>query len=239
MRKNRPPVSTATRLPPINLDVSTPQGLAKAYAIGAGEILADARALNENQFSDRTGHFVITMHAIELGLKAFLIARNYTEETLRHRPYGHNLAELLKTAKAEGLILTTPYADELVEWINEWHYDDVKIRYQFAEERSLPMCEVLFPLASEIIQKTALPPKAIVDRVFSINPDGTIFEVHSVGLKTHPYVYARWLVELDRKRSKSNNRYLVDLKDGSSFAVSGDEVIRRAAATGLPPLGQG
>lgn len=168
-----------------------------------------------------------------------LIARNYTEETLRHRPYGHNLVELLKTAKAEGLILTTPYADELVEWINEWHYDDVKIRYQFAEERSLPMCEVLFPLASEIIQKTALPPKAIVDRVFSINPDGTIFEVHSVGLKTHPYVYARWLVELDRKRSKSNNRYLVDLKDGSSFAVSGDEVITRAAAAGLPPLRQG
>jgi hypothetical protein len=236
MRKSRPPVSTATRLPAINLDVSTPQGLAKAYAIGAGEILADARALNENLFSDRTGHFVITMHTIELALKAFLIGRNYTEETLRHRPYGHDLVELLKTAKAEGLILTTPYADELIEWINEWHYDDVKIRYQFTEERTLPMCEVLFPLASEIIQKTAIPPKSVIDRVSSINPDGSVSEVHSVGLDTHPYIYARWLVELDRRRSKPSNNYLIELKDGTNITISGDEAITRAIATGLPPL---
>jgi|ERR1700728_4561589 len=236
MRKSRPPVSTATRLPPVNLDVSTAEGLAKAYAIGAGEILADARALNENLFSDRTGHFVITMHTLELGLKAFLIAKGYTEEKLRRSPYGHNLVELLKAAKAEGLVLTTAYADELIEWINEWHYDDVKIRYEFTEERSLPMCGVLFPLASEIIQKTAIPPKSVIDRVSPINPDGSVSEVHSVGLNTHPHIYARWLLELDRKRSKPNNRYLIDLKDGKSITISGDEVIARAVATGLPAL---
>jgi hypothetical protein len=79
-------------------------------------------------------------------------------------------------------------------------------------------------------------PVAFVDRVSSLNPDGTVFEVHSVDLSRHPYVYACWLVELDRKRSKPNNRYLIELKDGSSFTLSADEVITRAATTGLPPM---
>jgi hypothetical protein len=81
--------------------------------------------------------------------------------------------------------------------------------------------------------RTALPPVAIVDRVSSLNPDDTVFEVHSVGLNTNPYVYARWLVDLDRKRSKSGNRYLIELKDGNSFTLTADEVIGRAIATGL------
>jgi hypothetical protein len=79
-------------------------------------------------------------------------------------------------------------------------------------------------------------PVAIVDRVSSINPDGTVFEVHSVGLNTDPYVYAHWLVRLDRKRSKSGNRYLIELKDGNSFDLAADEIVRRVVETGLPPL---
>lgn len=62
-----------------------------------------------------------------------------------------------------------------------------------------------------MVSATATP-KWIVDRVSSINPDGSVFEVHSVGFHTRPYIYARWLVELDRKRSKSDNSYLIDLK---------------------------
>ena len=83
MRKNRPIISTTTRLHATDLDVSTPQGLARAYARGAGGCLADARLLQKHLFSDRTGHYIITLHAIELGLKAFLIDNGYTEETLR------------------------------------------------------------------------------------------------------------------------------------------------------------
>jgi hypothetical protein len=145
-------VSTATRLPPIGLDVSTPQGFAMAYAIGAGECLADARYLREKLFSDRTGQYVITFHAIELGIKAFLIGKGYTEESLRSKPFGHDLVQLCKAAKAKGLVLATPNADELIEWINEWHVT-AWIRYEFTEERALPTCETLFPLVSEIIQK--------------------------------------------------------------------------------------
>jgi hypothetical protein len=90
------------------------------------------------------------------------------------------------------MVLATPNADALIASINEWHCN-VKIRYEFTRERSLPMCAVLLPLATEIVQKTSLPPVAFVDRVSSLNSDGTVCEVHSVGLSRHPYVYARWL----------------------------------------------
>jgi hypothetical protein len=236
MATNNPSTSTATRLPPLNIDVSTPQGLAHAYALGAGECLKDAQVLQEQLFSDRTGHYIITLHAIELGLKAFLISNGYSEETLSARPFGHNLVALLNAAKTKGMTLITPDAEGLIETINEWHCKDVKLRYEFTKQRTLPMCAVLIPLAIEIIQKTSLPATAIVDRVSSINPDNTVFEVHSVGLNTDPYIFAHWLVKLDRKRSKSGNRYLVELKDGNSFSLSADEIVRRAVATGLPPL---
>jgi hypothetical protein len=148
-----------TRLSPLNVDVSTQQGLAQAYALGAGEFLADSLRLQDG-FADRTGHYVITLHAIELGLKAFLISKGNAEETLRAKPFGHDLVELHKVAKANGLVLTTANADALIEWINEWHCHGVKIRYEFREERKLPTCEALYPLAKEIIQKTSLPSPA-------------------------------------------------------------------------------
>jgi len=218
--------SSSTRLPPIGLDVSTPLGLAKAYATGAGECLADARRLQEG-FSDRTGHFIITLHAIELGLKAFLLAEGYTEQTLRSRPFGHDLVELYKAAQTKGLVLSTPNAEELIKWTNEWHSHGVKIRYEFTEERTLPMCETLFPLASEIIQKTALRRSLIVDRVSPLNYDGSIFEVHSVGIGVDPIGYARALAERDRTASKPARDYLIDrsewkfklLADGSLSAL--------------------
>lgn len=148
---------------------------------------------------------------------------------LRLKPFGHDLVELLKAAKAKGLTLATPNADKLIEWVNEWHcHDRVKIRYKFTEERSLPMCEILIPLASEIIQKTALPPSAIVDRVSPLNPDGTVFEVHSVGIRTNPFAYARWLVERDRKLSRPDRRYSIELKGGEKRILSADEIIALA-----------
>lgn len=110
-----------TRLGPIGLDVSTPQGLAKAYAIGAGECLADSKYLQQQTFANRTGHYIITLHAIELGLKAFLISKGYTEDVLSSRPFGHNLVELRKATIAKGMVLITPNADQLIELVNEWH----------------------------------------------------------------------------------------------------------------------
>jgi len=149
--------SSATRLPPAGLDLSTPAGLAKALAIGASECLKAAHDLDAG-FSDLTGEYIVTFHAIELGLKAFLISKGVTEKQLRKRPFGHDLVHLYEEAKTRGMLLNIPNTDDLISWINEWHCDEVKIRYDFKQARTLPICNALFPLAEAIIALTGKIP---------------------------------------------------------------------------------
>ena len=94
--------STATRLPPIGIDPSTPDGLSKAFSMGASECLMAAMELDRG-FSDRTGEYIVTFHAIELGLKAFLIKCGVPEWGLREKPYGHDLVCLYNMAKSSML----------------------------------------------------------------------------------------------------------------------------------------
>lgn len=145
--------SSAIRIPPIGIDLSTSDGLAKSIAIGAAECLKGARDLDAG-FSDLTGEYILTFHAIELGLKAFLIKQGLSEKRLSKKPYGHNLVGLYEESKARGLKLDFADVDEMLIWINEWHNDGVKIRYKFNSERTLPMCVTIFPLAEAIIAAT-------------------------------------------------------------------------------------
>jgi hypothetical protein len=222
MSNIRATASSATRLTPIGLDISTMQGLAMAYKIGAGECLADSRVLLADSFSDRTGHFIITLHAIELALKAFLIARGYTETDLKGRSFGHDLEKLYAAAKASGLKLDTPNADELIAWTNEWHSTGVRIRYEFVEQRTLPLCETLVPLASEILQKIIW-----TNRVTLLKPDGGIFEVHTVAMGTDPYIYTRDLIERDAKNGLPAREYIIE-RDGVRTKATAEEVLARA-----------
>jgi hypothetical protein len=151
--------SSATRLPPIGLDPSTPHGLAKAIAIGAGECLMAAQYLDEHCPST-TGEYILTFHAIELGLKAFLTRSGVIERDLAKKPYGHNLTNLYDECKRRGMIINIPRIDGTLAWINEWHNDGVKIRYKFDDERYLPMCVTLFPLATAIISLTGMHPNS-------------------------------------------------------------------------------
>ena len=140
--------STATRLNAI--DPSTPAGLGSAYALGASECLRAAKQLDA-PMSDLTGEYIITFHAVELGLKAFLVKQGMNAETLRKRPYGHDLVRLFDEAVKHGLELGTPDADKMIRWINEWHCEGVKIRYEFVDQRTLPMCATIFPLIEAIL----------------------------------------------------------------------------------------
>jgi len=144
----RTSASTATRL--TNIDPSTPEGLSKAVALGASECFMAARKLDEG-FSDQTGEYILAFHAIELGLKAFLIKQGVAARDLRKKPYRHDLVVLHKAAKTHGLSLSIDDVDKMLEWINEWHNDQVKIRYEFTKERTLPMCATLFPMIEAII----------------------------------------------------------------------------------------
>jgi hypothetical protein len=85
-------------------------------------------------FSDRTGEYIVTFHAIEFGLKAFLIKCGVPEWGLREKPYGHDLVCLYNMAKQRGLSLGITDVDEMLAWINEWHHCGVKIRYEFTEQ---------------------------------------------------------------------------------------------------------
>lgn len=150
MNDFRAQASSATRLPPIGVDPSTPDGLAKIVAIGAAECLKGARDLDAG-FSDLTGEFILVFHAIELGLKAFLIKRGLSESELSRNPFRHNLINLYKESKRRGLTLDINDTNEMISWINEWHCDGVRIRYTFDEQRTLPMCATIIPLAEAII----------------------------------------------------------------------------------------
>jgi hypothetical protein len=238
MRKARPQVPTMTRLAFADANVLTSDGLARSYAFGAGECLADAQVLQKEPFSDRTGHFMIMLHAIELGLKGFLITHGFTEQILRSKPFGHDLVELHKAAKGKGLVLTTPHAEELIEWINEWHCEGVKIRYEFAKDRELPTSQVLIPLANEIVRQTMLrtdPPAAeqtslpMPVRVSPLNSDDSPVEVHSISSGGDPYLYARRLIEADRKASRPDRRYLIE-RGGEKAIYSAEEIIKLGTA---------
>jgi hypothetical protein len=149
MALNRIQASTSTRLT-TGIDPSTPDGLSRAFAHGAIECLVAARELDKG-FSDLTGEYIVTFHAIELGLKAFLIKHGMTETMLRSKSYRHDLVKLYGAARQYGMSLGLPDVDDLLAWINEWHSDGVKIRYEFASQRTLPVCATLFPLAEAII----------------------------------------------------------------------------------------
>jgi hypothetical protein len=71
--------------------------------MGASECLMAAMELDRG-FSDRTGEYIVTFHAIELGLKAFLIKCGVPEWGLREKPYGHDLVCLYNMAKQRGLL---------------------------------------------------------------------------------------------------------------------------------------
>jgi len=143
---------TSTRLPTIGVDPGTPEGLAKTFVVGAGEYLKGAQDLDEG-FPDQTGAYMLTFHAIELGLKAFLISYGLSENDLQRR-YGHDLVGLYDEATKRGLTIKEPGVEDTLAWINKWHDTPIKIRYDFKSERKLPMCSTLFPLVTSIIAAT-------------------------------------------------------------------------------------
>ena len=56
-----------------NIDTSTPEGLATSFRHGATECLFNAEALSKSNTADLTGHYIVTLHTIELDSKLFLL----------------------------------------------------------------------------------------------------------------------------------------------------------------------
>lgn len=139
--------SSAVRIS--NLDRTTSKGLSTSFRHGAQECLFGAEQLEKNGMSNLTPEYILTLHAIELGLKAFLAKQGLTAEQLRKK-YGHDLVRLYGEAKKHGLSLSGNDIETTLAWVNEYH-DKPLLRYEFAQTRELPICAELFPIVAELI----------------------------------------------------------------------------------------
>ena len=132
------------------IDPNTPTGLCEALRLGAEICLTGAKKLDASSPGyDLPDRQILTFHALELALKAFLAKHGFTAKTLRNKPYGHNLDRLYSEAAEHGLSLQ-PHNKELIEAINEYHYKHI-VRYEFAKTRTVPMCMTLFPIIEAIL----------------------------------------------------------------------------------------
>jgi hypothetical protein len=144
----RPRGNVSTRLV-LGIDPNTDEGRAKAFRNGAGECLIGALKLNDG-LGNLTGEYILTFHALELGLKAFLAKSGLSNDKLRKKPFSHNLVNLYAEACKRGLSISLHQVDETIEWINEYH-DQGALRYEFTQTRELPMCETLFPIVEAVL----------------------------------------------------------------------------------------
>jgi hypothetical protein len=152
-----------TRLPPKGLD--GPDGLWIGYWHIASECLSDASLLdNSSNHIDCAGQYILTCHALELSLKAFLAKAGLPEDKLRHPPYGHDLNCLYADSLKRGLDLShIPQVKELIALFNKHHYknENEKIDFAFryyAGLRVLPPCSDLFQIIHGILSVCQPPP---------------------------------------------------------------------------------
>jgi hypothetical protein len=145
-----------TRLPPKGLDGH--DGLWIGYWHIATECLSDAVLLDKaSNHIDCAGQYILTCHALELSLKAFLAKAGLSEDKLRNPPYGHDLNNLYAKSRKRGLDLSRiPHVEELIALFNKHHYknENEKIGFAFryyAGLRVLPPCSDLFQTIDDIL----------------------------------------------------------------------------------------
>ena len=120
MNFRRPRGNVSTRLV-VDIDPNTDEGRAKALRHGALECLLGAQKLNDG-LGSLTGEYILTFHALELGLKAFLARSGLSDGVLRKKPFHHNLLNLYDEACRRGLVVSIHDARNLIEWINDFSF---------------------------------------------------------------------------------------------------------------------
>jgi hypothetical protein len=136
----------------------TSAGRCKAFLTLAQSCLEDARKL-DNLSKVSNGGYILIAHALELSLKAFLARHKLSEKALRNEPFGHNLDSLYDKAVELGLTLPTPYAKEIIAWVNEYHSGSGPIRYALryaASTRTLPAGPAVFEIIDAILLAATL-----------------------------------------------------------------------------------
>jgi hypothetical protein len=127
----------------------TAEGRAKALSDGASECLYAAKILDSDDRA-HTGEYILTFHALELALKAFLAKTGVSDDDLQY-DYGHKLPDLYKEACSRGLTISFPNIEFTLDWIQQYHGRGSLLRYEFRKIRQLPLCNTLFPLVEGIL----------------------------------------------------------------------------------------
>lgn len=104
----------------MSLHPEEPYAVAKGYVQSAYAIMSNPHRM---QLEDDTSFFMafhmLCGFALELYFKAFLVKKGYSEEQLKKRDVGHDLARLRDLCNSEGFFNTG--ADQLVELLAEKH----------------------------------------------------------------------------------------------------------------------
>jgi len=134
---------------PRDIDPNTNEGRSKAFWQGAGECFSAAKKLDdEDALRDTVGEYILIFHALELGLKAYLAKRGFSDKQLWNESFGHNLVNLVHECREVGMSLSIHDADLHIEWLSKSHKS---LRYVFTETREQPMGRVLLPIVQEVL----------------------------------------------------------------------------------------
>jgi hypothetical protein len=97
---------------------------------------------------DSIGKYILTAHALELGLKAFLAKHGVTKKELSS---DYRLDRLYREAVHYGLDLSfIPEVVHTISWVNKFHNQGALLRYD-AGTRELPQCDTLFPIIDAVL----------------------------------------------------------------------------------------
>ena len=95
--------------------------------------------------------YFLLCHSIELALKAFLLSRGMTEESLRRKPYGHSLVDLREEADSRGLAVNRYVWDDIV-CLSEAHFGHWA-RYVKKSSRPVFVIDQFEQAASELLDR--------------------------------------------------------------------------------------
>lgn len=93
-------------------DTPTPFGMlryAEQYRLAGERVIGNCKPHESKFLMPAYNNMAISL---ELGFKAFLLAKGIAYQTLRFKPYGHDLEFLMADARAKGLELYVPLSSE-------------------------------------------------------------------------------------------------------------------------------
>jgi hypothetical protein len=107
------------------------------------------KAARKLSFEDWSPRFYLQIHAIELAGKAYLLAKGENPDQVKK--IGHDLLRLFTECRDQGLVLTHPRADWIINLIAPVHLDH-RLRYIKSGETTLPNFDELNDFCEELIR---------------------------------------------------------------------------------------